>query len=143
MTVHFQVSTHRTGQKRVVHIHVYDTIAEMDRARRRYDRMLDGGSLPIKEEDVWGWTQSSHVENVDDHGKVTIGGHMIHVRYVREHLGLAVLSHELAHAAIRIYRIDNGKGTENIENEEMLAHIFSDLCSAVNNKMYDKGLYSD
>lgn len=64
------------------------------------------------------------------------------VRLVRGEMGAAVLSHEMVHMALAIYREDSGKASlRNMKNEEMLCHIVSDLVRSANRQFWKAGVY--
>ena len=134
----FTVSTSQTGRLRRVRVVVYDTADEMRQAARRYRRGADDGYI-----NAIGLSQPrSQYSFAADGSEVAYPGAGV-VRLVKDEMGAAVLSHEMVHMALAIYREDFGEtALDSMENEEVLCHIVSDLVRSANRQFWEAGIYS-
>lgn len=64
------------------------------------------------------------------------------VRLAPPNIGIGVVSHEMAHAAVWIYELDNEfKEHLNCSNDEPFAWVLGELVRQTVNMMYEKGIY--
>ena len=132
----FTVSTKRTGRVRRVRVVVYDTRAEMHTAARRYRFSSDGfiNALALTQ-------PRSLFSFAADGSEVAYPGAGV-VRLVRGQMWADVVSHEMVHMALAIYREDSGRASlRNMKNEETLCHIVSDLVKSANRQFWKAGIY--
>jgi hypothetical protein len=64
------------------------------------------------------------------------------VRLAPPHIGIGVVSHEMAHAAVWIHELD-GKFKQPLDclNDEQFAWVLGELVRQTVNKLYEKGVY--
>jgi hypothetical protein len=132
----FYVSTERTGYDRRVRLVVYDTVKELQVAAHRYNPSTDGfaNALAVSQPRV-------HFTIAED-GSEKRTSNCGTIRFVKGQMGAAIVSHEMVHMALAIYREDFGKASlRNMKNEETLCHIVSDLADQATNKFWKAGLY--
>lgn len=131
MTVRrFQVSTRRTGRKRIVKVEVHDTESEMQAAAQRHarrqgqsdvDALANAGAVCQFPREWW------------DNDERT---HLVTIRLSREQLDLTTIMHESVHAAMFLYAVDfvhdhsRARAHVNGWNEPM-AYLASDIYSAI------------
>lgn len=64
------------------------------------------------------------------------------VRLTPSHIGIGVVSHEMAHAAVWIHELDNQfKKPLDCSNDEPFAWVLGELVRQTVNKLYEKGVY--
>lgn len=137
MALRFRVSTRQTGQLRTVAVVVYETVADLQAAAANYR-----GEAPAEFENAQALSQPRYMVTVAADGSETRGASSGIVRLVRGQ-GAAVLSHEMVHMGLAIYRNDMGRASlRNMKNEETFAHIVSDLVGGANRRMWALGVYS-
>lgn len=133
----FTVETSRTGHKRRVRVLVYDTIEEMQKAASRYCPEHDNF------ENALACSQPCFSRFVHEDGRETDSWSAGCVRFVKGEMGATVLSHEMVHMGLAIYRNDFPRAPlGNMKNEEVLCHIVSDLVRSATSKFWDAGYYS-
>ena len=115
---------------------VYDTVEDLQRAASHYR-----GESSAEFENAQAISQPRIHFRIDEDGTEIKGTSAGVVRLCRGQ-GASILSHEMVHMALAIYREDMGKASlRNMKNEETLAHIVSDLVRAANRKMWALGVY--
>ena len=76
-----------------------------------------------------------------------LGPSAAHIRMVRGHLGTSVVTHEVAHAALGIYRQDclarRGSVHDDMEQEETVCYLVGDLAARIVNRLYAYGCYGE
>lgn len=140
----FYVETSRTGRKRRVRVVVYDTVKEMQTAGRRCRPDVKDGF-----KDALALSQPRFSFRIDAEGKETHSPHAGMVRLVKGEMGAAVVSHEMVHMGLAIYRNDwhrsdwnEGLGDlDTMANEEVLCHIVGDLVRSATSKFWAAGYY--
>lgn len=116
---------------------VYDSVEDMRIAAARYR-----GEPASEFENAQALSQPRRMYQIAEDGTETkLPGAGV-VRLVRGQ-GAGVLSHEMVHMGLAIYREDMGRASlRNMKNEETLCHIVSDLVIAANRKLWKTGVYS-
>lgn len=128
------------GPRRWFHVMIHDSQSELQAAAERYGRPVGEGCLgcchpaPMTERYV-------DVEWVRSNPTSWAGV----IRLCQPHITTPIVAHEMAHAALAIYRMDvcadvrlgNGCG----DREETLAHITGDLIGGVSTVLHDAGIW--
>lgn len=139
--IRFQASTKRTGTLRTIIVCVYPTLKQMYVAAQRFDKIRNYPHEPIQP-DYIGLAQKFEWLKVLDDGSELVYPLVGYVRLWQERLGAGIVAHEVTHMANHIYDIDwrekHGATTDNIENEEILCHLVSDLVKKVTIKLLEK-----
>lgn len=123
------VSSQALGPRLRVRVIVYDTLAEMRDAGRRYNGNDQSRAV--------GLTQST----------ADMSGRSVHVivRLARGYLGTQIVSHELHHAATALYGSMVGDRVSRQahlnHHNEPFAHLYSDLMHRLVDRLYDLGYY--
>ena len=134
----FRVSTKHSGRLRQVRVTVYDDIDELrrDASSGRWRSLKDAGDTPV---DTLGVCHRTEWQS--DGKSLPL---CAHIRLHKDHMGVGIVTHEIAHAALFMYELDNPERltTEDIEHEEVFCHILGDLTSRVVSKLYAKGYYT-
>lgn len=135
-----RVSTRRTGARRVADVYVYDTAAELQAAARRFSPGAPDGfanTLGVCHY-VGRYTIGADGSEQDMPGRLI-------VRLVRGHLGTEVVTHEMTHAAVAIYGESLPRDTLAVDvlvaDNEVIAHLVSDLTRRLVDQLYARGLY--
>jgi hypothetical protein len=130
-TRRFQLTTRRTGRKRIVKVAVYDTQNLMQTACARESTRR------------WGFPEPEDITNA---GAVTIypyvwhdedlRDHIVSIYLSREQLDLTTIMHEAVHAALFLYSVDCVKQTHKARRHvngwnERLAYLASEIYSAI------------
>jgi hypothetical protein len=143
----FRVSTRHSGRRRFVRVTLYDEVAELRRAANRYTRAV--GTYTDGEFDrAYGVTHSFVSMFYDEDGTTErLGPGAAHIRLSRGFLGTSVVTHEVAHAALGIYRQDclekQGSVHEDMEQEETVCYLIGDLTARIVNRLYAYGCYTE
>jgi len=139
------ITTHITGTERGVDIVVYDTVAIMRRESTRFAKHI-GEREPAFHDSMGGCHGFERIHAYDD-GTETPDPLSAIIRLSAGNLTSLIVSHEVAHAAQHIYRIDH-LGYESKElavdhfhvGNEDFAHLYGELFSAVWETLYSAGL---
>lgn len=124
-----------------IYVFVYDTLDEMYDAINRnigYQeewKNENGKTLAI--------TQSGAIYDVNDDDSETYNSHYFYVRFVKDHIGTEVVTHESAHLALRVWEMWFGKRSVRMKNEEPFTHLLSYIASSIVDKFYEKGYYDN
>jgi hypothetical protein len=142
----FRVSTRISGRRRTVTVTVYDDVDQLRAAGRAYVRRHR-----TNQDDHFaralGITHTSETISFDGEGAPRRRGTAAGiVRLARPHLGTSVVVHEAVHAACGIYRQDHqaghGHAEDDMDNEEVLAHLVGDLTRRIVDRLYHYGAYA-
>lgn len=126
---------------------VYDTVEELRRAADRYTRAV--GTYTDGEFDrAYGVTHSFLSIFYDADGELErLGPSAAHIRLFRGGLGTGVVTHEITHAALGIYRQDclerRGSVHDDMEQEETVCYLVGDLAARIVNRLYAYGCYGE
>lgn len=147
MPVTFRVSVGHSGRRRFVRVSVYETAEELRAAADRYNKRI-GAYTPGEFDHAHGVTHSFWSVLIDGDGKeVRTGPSAAHIRLYRGALGMAVVTHEVAHAALAIYRQDcfgeQGSVHGDMEQEEVACYLIGELAARVVSGLYRYGFYED
>lgn len=123
-----RVSSRATGERRILRVHLYDTLDEMRAAGEAYN----GEPVP----NALGLCQARQ----DEHGNPFA----VLIRISAEYLGTAMIAHELHHAATTIYRMDmvneGDLASQHLTHwNEPMAHLHSDLLEGLMGRLYQLG----
>ena len=123
----FQVSTRRTGVRRVVKVRVFDSAAELQEAAAVY-----GGTAIESWSKAGGATISRHGPWEDRDPRPF----QATIFLARDQLTLDVIAHEATHAAAHLYSIDgyrdNARASAHLRlANEPLAYLVSDIFTAI------------
>lgn len=137
MLADFKITTHEGRKPMTVQIKVHESVGALRSAAVQFDKragkMVDGEAT-----DFVGICHRFH--NMHD-DLVAL------VRLAPPHLGAAVLTHELAHAAIWMWEIQNKfqrdkKTMLQCSNDEWFCFVLGELVHYANDFLYKKGVYS-
>lgn len=127
--IHFRVASSALGEREVVYVHVYDSLAEMRAAATHHN----GNDF----EDAAGATQAW--VSPDERAIAVV------IRLARERLGVTVVSHEMHHAATALYGAHVGdrisRRAHLTHYNEPFAYLFSDLYGSCVKRMVQLGFY--
>jgi hypothetical protein len=137
MNVSFRVSTRRTGQLATVRVVIYDNVEDLRAAAACYRGEPRAGF-----EDTQAVSQPRGTVMIEEDGTEWRKPACGVVRICREQ-GAGVLTHEMLHMGLAIYRWDMADAPlDEMKNEEVLAHLVSDLVTAANRKLWSLGVYA-
>jgi hypothetical protein len=134
----FTITVH-SEPERAVRVVVYDTLKALRAAATRYDNAKLSNKQRGTFKDTGGvchrfeWTNA---ETNESHPLCAI------VRLAEPHLGVGVVSHELAHAAVWIQELDNPGERLTTDNDEPFCWLLGELVRQTINTMTDRGIYT-
>lgn len=148
MSVTFRVSVRRSGRRRFVRVTVYDTVQELRLAADRYCKRV-GTYVPGEFDQAHGITHSSWSIFFGPDGEEASKDFAAaaHIRLHRGALGTGVVTHEVAHAALAIYRQDcleeRGSVHDDMDQEEVVCYLIGDLSARIVNCLYRYKFYDE
>jgi hypothetical protein len=139
MTLRFQLTTRRTGLRRIVKVAIHDDPASMDVEYRRLSRraelisdvpdayVVHGACFPRRE-----W------EDRDPRA------HQVTILLNLEHVTATVIAHEATHAAMHLYSIDCYRdharaSVHLVGGNEIVPYLVGDIFSAITNRLLQTG----
>jgi hypothetical protein len=141
MTTKFRITAERRLTPSNITVIVYDTKKAMMTACRAYDERWG-----IKQKASW-YAAGLAVTSSTDSYHVSKAGNRVFepkkhiiIRFWKRHLGTEVVSHEAAHAAVRIYK-GRRQQLRSIDHEEDLCYLVGEISRKIVNKLYDKGIW--
>lgn len=135
MLADFKITTHEGRKPMTVQIKVHDSVGALRNAANQFDRRR--GKKMSDSSDFVGICHRFHMMNDD---LIAL------VRLAPPHLGAAVLTHELAHAAVWMWEIQNKfqrdrKTMLQCSNDEWFCFVLGELVHYANDTLYKKGVY--
>lgn len=139
--IEFTVSVHTAKQRRSVKVYIYHSVPELRAGADRYDQQNQMGYCDNSH--ILGVThhfERINVETDESHPNVAI------IRLAKQHLTMRVISHEAAHAATWIYRLDVSQEPpepDKIDDEEVFCHLVSDIAAEIVSQIYKRELIAE
>lgn len=134
----FTITLHCEGGPRDVEVRVYESLRSMRSAAACYDdrregRQLDGSSfLGI----------CHRFEDYDCRdGEATRGPLCAIVRLAKPHIGVGIVSHELAHAAVWLWELEHPDERLEVANDEWFCWTLGELVRQTVDVMQRRGVY--
>lgn len=128
-------------------IYIYDHVDELREAANKYTNGREPAGIS------WAETYGVHhpfiIENVSKSGKITRKKWVGIIRFAKDYVTPGIVAHELMHAALQDYRVDN-EGPANfgwsdtqrkMEKEEHLAYIYGALFEELNQKLHNLNIW--
>jgi hypothetical protein len=121
---------------REVQVRVYETVGTFRAAAKRYDaqhsgRMDYSDSLGV----------CHRFERYDDEGNRDPLCAI--VRLAKPHIGVGVMSHEMAHAAVWIHELDTGGEPLRTDNDESFCWVLGELVRQTTARLIEDGSYEE
>lgn len=133
MLADFKITINEGRKPMVVQVKVHESVAALRGAATRFDQR--NGDKQGDGSDTLGICHRFHLMNED---LVAI------VRLAPPHVGVGMVAHELSHAAVWLWEIENKfskKVPLNCGNDEWFAFVLGELVSITTAKLYEHGVY--
>jgi hypothetical protein len=130
----FTITTHEGRKPMAVRVKVHDNVAALRGAATRYDK-----HRPKQEQDNSGIAGICHRRHMMGDPLVAI------VRLAPPYIGAAMVAHEMAHAAVWMWEIQNKfnrKVALQCDNDEWFCWILGELVRCATVKLYEEGVYT-
>lgn len=117
-----------------VQVKVHESVAALRGAATKFERTICPDEDHRDHSDILGVCHRFHMETDP---VVAL------VRLAPPYIGVGIMSHEMAHAAVWLWEIQNKFGgvALNCENDEWFAWVLGELVRATTAKLYEKGVY--
>lgn len=128
-------------QPRAVRVVVYDNLKGLRIAATRYDNVTRSKKKRLRNanSDALGICHRFEWLNEHDESQPLCAI----VRLARPHIGVGVISHELAHAAVWIRQLSEGEKPLVADDDEEFCWVLGELVSKAANVMIGLGVYDD
>lgn len=135
MLADFKITIH-SQPLRTVRVAIYEDVKALRRAAKRHDRMFmaDGDFS-----DVVGLCQRYAVQGRDGNLHADVAT----VRLAPPHIGIGVVTHEIAHACVWLWELDHPDEKLDLSNDEPFAWLMGELVRQTVNKMYEHKVWED
>lgn len=124
---------------RAVRIAVHDNLKTLRSAATRYNRR--SGDATESSNDILGVCHRFENELINENREWTIEPLCAIVRLAPPHLGIGIVSHELAHAAVWLRELTGETEPLTTHNDEDFCWILGELVRQTVDKFYKYGLY--
>lgn len=143
MRADFTITIHRDDHPdRSVRVVVHDNLRALRSAATRYRRSWKQDDEPAEPVELLGVCHRFETQGTSKTGETYIDPLCACVRLSKPHLGVGMISHELAHAAVWIRELDTGEDTPlNCTNDEDFCWVLGELVHRTVAKLYEKGIY--
>lgn len=144
MLADFFITIH-SDPPRTVNVKVYKTVAAMRSAKTQNDRRWFSKKQQAQkkkdgENQFLGICECFELENV--RGTPEAQSLCAIIRLAQSHIGIGIVSHEMAHAAVWINQLNKSCDPLISGNDEEFCWILGELVRQTINKFHDKGIYT-
>lgn len=139
MLADFTIHIHELRKPMAVQVKVHDSAVALRSATTQYSRR----TMSEKQKRVWPTAAEEELLGVCHRFHMDSDPVVALVRLAPPDIGIGIVSHELAHAAVWVHHIQH-EFKEGIvcENDELFCWVLGELVSKTVAKLYEKGIYS-